>query len=156
MSMDWKRWRTNKRLRPRDWVMGDWPMSGWHLGTLTSKCTCGVDRVDQVKWRGGGFGDRAVKDGWWSSSGSWRRCSKYASLARFGGLGLKTTDRRFYWACASKLRTEFGMEIEAACGIIGEVASRRSYLMKGSWPSDAKISTWTILPLGVKWFMQNI
>jgi hypothetical protein len=33
------------------------------------------------------------------------------------------------------------MEFEVAYGVIGEFALRRSYLVKGSWPLDAHIST---------------
>lgn len=69
----------------------------------------------------------------------------YASPTWFGGLGHKTTDKWFCRVWASKP----GMVFEAARCIIRVFVLRRSYLVKGSWPSNARISTYTILPLGL-------
>ena len=52
------------------------------------------------------------------------------------------------WVQASKPRMKFGMDFVVACGIITKLASIRSKVVKSSWSSDVRISTWTILPLG--------
>jgi len=71
----------------------------------------------------------------------------YTSLEGFGGLGHKTTGKRFLGLCL-KTQLEFGMDLGAACGIITKLASRQSKVMKGSWSSYAPIKRWTVLPPG--------
>jgi hypothetical protein len=58
--------------------------------------------------------------------------------------GLKTAGVRF----AEFRPQNLGMNFEAEHGVNGKFASRQSYIVNGSWPSDERISTLTIMPLG--------
>jgi len=95
----------------------------------------------------GGLGDRVVEDDsdMCRESGGVEDTLLQACLVvwasqppggRFIGLGLKI------WL-------EFRQKLGAACGIIAMFASRRSKVMKIAWQSDASISSWTIMPLGL-------
>ena len=73
----------------------------------------------------------------------------------FGGLGRKTIDGWFL-GLGLKTRVWFQRESKVACGIIVELASRRSKGVKGACLSDASISSWTIMPLRSSGLTQNI
>jgi hypothetical protein len=47
-------------------------------------------------------------------------------------------------------RWRFQQELEVACGIITEGASKRSNFVRSVWPSDQNHRTWSILP-PAKW-----
>jgi hypothetical protein len=54
----------------------------------------------------------------------------------------KPTENGFAWSIwVSKPRMKF----EATHGVTGKLTSRQSILVRGSRPSDAWISTWTII-----------
>lgn len=119
-------------------------MDDKHLATSTSKCTCednidGVDHVKQV------HEDMVI--GWSRTSGDMHRDR--------GGSVENTRLQLGLVVLSSKLRADglpcLGLktreDLRATHGIIGELASRRSYFMNGLWTSDAPISIWTIMPL---------
>lgn len=124
------------------------------MWTSISKRTCrGIDHVNQVKTAvdqvKGALEDlviersrtmvtcvEIVKGGvtdtlfgvWWyraQNIGEW-----------FSGLGFE-------------IRLGFWREPEPTRGIIAKLASRQSKVIESLWPSDAYISRWTILPVGL-------
>jgi len=105
---------------------------------------------DVVEW--------TVLPAWSRTSGthvwSWRTCTRCGAHGRFGGLGLKTTQR---YGCLVLLslglktrRWRFRREPVAARGVIAEGASRRSNSVWRTWPSDQKPRSWSISP-PVEW-----
>jgi hypothetical protein len=105
---------------------------------------------DVVEW--------TVLPAWSRTSGtrvwSWRSCTRCGAHGRFGGLGLKTTQR---YECLVLLSLElktrrwrFWMEPVATRGVIAEGASRWSNSVWTTWPSDQKPRSWSISP-PVEW-----
>jgi hypothetical protein len=84
-------------------------------------------------------------------SRSWRR-REYATPTSFGSFVLKTAGSRFAVFGLQNL----GEDLDMTHGIIGELALRRSFLMKGVWVSDARNSTWMILPLWLNGFRKYL
>jgi len=141
MPMIWKRWRREVEGRPKGSRTNALIVDGW-LGDIDEQgymWRCGPCWPSQVEaWRT-----------WWSDGrvhGGYMRRDHGGSVGDTllqVGFVHKTTAGEFTRFGPQKPRGEFGV----ACDIIGQLASRQSYLMKSLWMSDAWISTWTILPL---------
>jgi hypothetical protein len=124
--MDRERWRASTG----SWLTYQSNRGGWHL------------RHALAQGRGGVI----VLPAWSKTSGthvwSWRTCTRCSAHGRFGGLGLKTTQRYSWQVLLSlDLKTRwrrFRREPVAARGVIVDGASRRSNSVWRTWPSDRK------------------
>jgi hypothetical protein len=138
LPMDREWWRASAGSRLTDQSSQVTNRGDWHLGHALVRGRGGVDRVAGVSRTGG------------TRVWSWRTCTRCGVHDRFGGLGLKTTQR---YKCLVLLtlglktrRWRFRRELVAARGVIAEGASRRSNSVWRTWPSDRKPRSWSISP----------